>query len=479
MSKKIFGFEIETEVPSSYTNALLDFIYEQVLFQQKQRVSNLSRKIVNGRANLSYLVLGASGDQSLQVEVKAYKPLRLNIQPLGGAASEDSIEEARQDIVVAVQLFEEKARNIGLYFAWREGEEIIPETFQKQEKPLKRFFLETQILLFAVFIAMGMILFSIPTIGWLAPLILIVFQFVLVFFSPLIIMRAASWHITKENPYIHILQYHLPLTKDEQFKEAFSGQKLKSLKKEIYREVIQKRGEIDCATANKIFESYGFACQPENFVARKINVYALVKKTAEKFGVSTPKIVISNSMLPNAAASGPSPKRGVVLITTGVFVQLDEDEILSILGHEFGHLKGRDPLLLFGLTAGEFLIRFYVLLPLFPFIFYSFVFFLYFWAIMTGIFFIAKFFEARADLISAMMIKKPKVLANALEKIGFRRLILERKTSFRVQEWIGLDPHPPIYFRVNRLSKLKIPVKAKYPLVQSIRDVISGFIESI
>ncbi len=98
---------------------------------------------------------------------------------------------------------------------------------------------------------------------------------------------------------------------------------------------------------------------------------------------------------------------------------------------------------------------------------------------MTGIFFIAKFFEARADLISAMMIKKPKVLANALEKIGFRRLILERKTSFRVQEWIGLDPHPPIYFRVNRLSKLKIPVKAKYPLVQSIRDVISGFIESI
>lgn len=95
-------------------------------------------------------------------------------------------------------------------------------------------------------------------------------------------------------------------------------------------------------------------------------MYQLVKKAADKFGFPMPEVVVSNSLIPNAAASGPSPSRGVVLITTGLLVQLGDDEILSVLGHEFGHLKGRDPLLLYGLTAAEFLFRYYVLFPLIP-----------------------------------------------------------------------------------------------------------------
>ena len=98
---------------------------------------------------------------------------------------------------------------------------------------------------------------------------------------------------------------------------------------------------------------------------------------------------------------------------------------------------------------------------------------------MIAIFFIAKFFEARADLTSAIKMGKPEVLASALEKIGFQKLIYERTPSFRVQEWLGLDPHPPIYFRVNRLKKLEAPEKVKHPLIQSIKDVFSGFRESL
>ncbi len=37
------------------------------------------------------------------------------------------------------------------------------------------------------------------------------------------------------------------------------------------------------------------------------------------------------------------------------------------------------------------------------------------------------------------------------------------------------DPHPPIYFRVNRLEKLETPVEIKHPLIQSAKDVINGF----
>ena len=98
---------------------------------------------------------------------------------------------------------------------------------------------------------------------------------------------------------------------------------------------------------------------------------------------------------------------------------------------------------------------------------------------MTAIFFVAKFFEARSDLISAIKIGQPEVLAGALEKIGFQRLLYERTPSFRIQEWVGFDPHPPIYFRVARLEKLKVPVRIKYPLIQSIKDVFSGFFASL
>jgi heat shock protein HtpX len=110
--------------------------------------------------------------------------------------------------------------------------------------------------------------------------------------------------------------------------------------------------------------------------------------------------------------------------------------------------------------------------------FSSLLFFVYFFAVMTLIFFIAKFFEARADLTSAIIMGQPKAMARSLEKIGFHRLLFERNPSFRLQEWMGLDSHPPIYFRVDRLEKLSSN-KIKRPLLQSIKDVVRGFASTL
>ncbi|HLE74433.1 MAG TPA: M56 family metallopeptidase [Candidatus Bathyarchaeia archaeon] len=478
------SYKITTEVPASYMEKLVDFIHKQYLLPQKQRFMNVSRETTESGTFLSYVVLGSQGKQLLQVEVKGTKPIELTLTPVNGPVSATVIEEAKQDVVIAVQIFEEKARKATLYFAWREGEDIVPEVVKKQEKSLNRLFLETQILFFIVFIVLGMLIFVViaelyPDMFWIAPIILITVQFVFVFYSGSFIARTADWHITEANPIIHFLEYHLPIGAHDDFRQTYSADQLVAIKKEVYDEILAKRGEIDCESAQKVFAEHGIACQPENLSAKKVNVYELVKKIADRFGFPMPKIVVSNTMVPNAATSGPSPSRGVVLITTGLLVQLEEDEVISVLGHEFGHLKGRDPLILYGLTSAEFLLRFYVLFPLFPFIFSSFLFFVYFWAVMVVIFFIAKFFEARADLVSAIKMGQPEVLAGALEKIGFQRLLYERTPSFRIQEWIGLDPHPPIYFRVSRLEKLKVPVKIKHALIQSIKDVTSGFIESL
>jgi heat shock protein HtpX len=476
------SYKIATEVPASYMEKLFDFIHKKYLLPQKQRFTNFSRETTESGTFLSYVVIDSQGKQLLQVEVKGTTPIEVRLTPIDGQVSATAMEEAKQDVVIAVQIFEENARKATLFFAWREGEDIVPEEFRKQEKSFNRLFLETQILFFVVFIVLGMLLFIIFAsldAFWIVPLVLIAVQFVFVFYSNKFIARMADWRITEANPIIHFLEYHLPIGEHDDFKQTYSRDQLVAIKKEVYAEILAKRGEIDCEAAQKVFAKRGVACQPENLSAKKVNVYELVKKVADKFGFPMPKIVVSNTMVPNAAASGPSPSRGVVLITTGLLVQLEEEEILSILGHEFGHLRGRDPLILFGLTSAEFLFRFYVLFPLFPLIFSSFLFFFYFWAVMVVIFFIAKFFEARADLVSAIMVGQPKVLAGSLEKIGFQRLLYERTPSFRVQEWLGLDPHPPIYFRVDRLEKLEAPVKIKHPLIQSIKDVTSGFIASL
>ena len=337
-------------------------------------------------------------------------------------------------------------------------------------------------LLTFVFIALGLGLFTVvltlyPSYFWVVPIILIASQFVFVFYSNKIIARSGEWTITKENPYIEFLEYQPPVgslgTLDDY--KQISPEQLAALKKEVYDEIIAKHGAIDCQEAEKIFTKYNVSCKLGSLTTKKINVYELVKKVADRFKYKVPKIVISNTMVPNAAASGPSPGRGIVLITTGLLVQLEEPEVISVLGHEFGHLKGRDPLILFGLLSAEFLFRFYVLLAFFPIIFANFfLFIVYFFAVMTLIFFIAKFFEARADLTSVIMMGQPHVMARSLEKIGFHRLLFERVPSFRLQEWVGLDAHPPIYFRVERLQNL--PQKEiKHPLIQSIKDVINGF----
>lgn len=472
------SYSIETEIPAKYMQELFEYINRRYIEPQKERFMDVSRKMVESKASLSFtLILDRVQRQSLNMEVTGGNPIELGITWVDDTISLEHVNQVKQDIVILVEFFEEKMRSSTLFLAWREGEEIVPEKLSGKEKTsINRIFLETQILLAVVFISFGMLLFFI--IGWYAPIVLLGIQLVLVFFSNKLIARGADWHITEDNPNIHLLEYHLPIGEHENFRQKYPRDKLLAIKKEIYEKTLAKKGEVDCNTVQEVFGKHGFACTPENLTTRKVNVYELVKKCKDIFGFPMPEIIVSNTIIPNAAASGPSPNRGIVLITTGLLVQLTENEILSVLGHEFGHLRGRDPLVLFGLTGVEFLFRFYVLFAFFPIIFSTFLFLLYFWAVMTLIFFIAKFFEARADLVSAIVIGEPNVLATALEKIGFKRLMYERSPQYRIQEWVSLDPHPPVYFRINRLEKLDKPVQIKHPLVQSARDVVKGFFAS-
>jgi len=478
MSAQTFSYLVKTSVPSSYMENLLDF-YQKFLQVQNNRFTNISKLTENNKFAIKYDVVDPQKKHTLTVKVDVGNPLEITITPLDETITEQAIEEARQDVVIGVDFFEEQARLNTLFFVWREGEVITPATVSEKEKEsISRLFLEMQIFLFVVFTAINLLVFIVLD-GWLAPIVVLAVQLVFVFYSNKIVEKIADWHITKSDPFIHLLEYPLPFEKRKELEKNYPVDKLISVKKEVYEQARFRKGEVNSETLSQIFGKYGLKYCPENFSAKKVDVYQLVEKTRQKFNFPMPKIVVSNTLMPNAAASGPSSSRGVVLVTTGLLSQLDENEIMSVLGHEFSHLKGRDPLILFALMSAEFLFRFYVFLPLVPLLFTTFFFFLYFWGVMTLIFFVAKFFEARADLVSAMVIQQPKTLACALEKIGFKRLLPERIKSYRVQEWLNLDPHPPIYFRVNRLEKIENVATVKHPFIQSAKEVIKAFFDTL
>jgi heat shock protein HtpX len=230
--------------------------------------------------------------------------------------------------------------------------------------------------------------------------------------------------------------------------------------------------QIDSETVREVFLEHGINIRPENLLIKSIGVYQIVKEIARKFNIQTPKIRIANIIVPNAAATGAAPRFGLLLITTGLLIQLGEEEIFAVIGHEISHVKSRDPLLLFAVTSAEYLFRVYVLLPYI--MFFGFFYLLF---TLTFIYFVAKFFEARADLESALVLGKPEALANALRKIGYRRIWLERASN-RVGSWLGMDPHPPISFRVERLENLEYQ-KIKHPFLQSMKDCINGLLREI
>ncbi len=68
----------------------------------------------------------------------------------------------------------------------------------------------------------------------------------------------------------------------------------------------------------------------------------MVARLAQLADIPTPRIAIMRTDMPNAFATGRSPRHAVVAVTTGLLQRLSPGEVEAVLAHEITHVHNRD-----------------------------------------------------------------------------------------------------------------------------------------
>lgn len=74
-------------------------------------------------------------------------------------------------------------------------------------------------------------------------------------------------------------------------------------------------------------------------------LHDMVERLAERAGMPVPKLYLLPMPMPNAFATGRSPKHAAVAVTTGLMELLDRRELEGVLAHELAHVRNRDTLI--------------------------------------------------------------------------------------------------------------------------------------
>jgi Zn-dependent protease with chaperone function len=217
-------------------------------------------------------------------------------------------------------------------------------------------------------------------------------------------------------------------------------------------------------------------------------LHDMVERLCAMADLPKPKVAIMDTPVPNAFATGRSPKHAAVCVTTGLWDRLEPKEIEGVLAHELSHVANRDVLIMtvasffamlaalltrFGLYAGMWgggggnrnnnnngppvwLIVFAVSILVYAI---SFI------LIRT----ISRYREYAADRGSALITGAPEYLMSALQKISSQMTLIPNRDLRQVEGMsaffiipakaksafgeLFMD-HPPLEKRIAALSEI-------------------------
>ncbi|WP_067891094.1 zinc metalloprotease HtpX [Nocardia vaccinii] len=71
-------------------------------------------------------------------------------------------------------------------------------------------------------------------------------------------------------------------------------------------------------------------------------LHGIIDRLCATADMPKPQVAIADLDMPNAFATGRSPRRAVIAVTTGLLHRLDADELDGVLSHELSHIAHRD-----------------------------------------------------------------------------------------------------------------------------------------
>ena len=212
-------------------------------------------------------------------------------------------------------------------------------------------------------------------------------------------------------------------------------------------------------------------------------LHAIVDRLCAQANMPKPRVAIADTPMPNAFATGRSPKRAVVCATTGIMNKLDERELEGVMAHELSHVAHRDVTVMTIASVVGILAGFLTRMTIFsnvgrsrdsgPVILMIIVVSIVVYAVsfvLTRL--LSRYREMAADRAGAYLTGQPSHLATALTKITGEMQRIPSKdlrekeaynTFFFAPALTGkmdlaslFASHPPLDKRLDQLAKISV-----------------------